>query len=171
MILLTGGARSGKSSLAVRLAEEWDGGVTVIATGRATDEEMAERIERHRAERPAIWNVIEEPLDLRGALSRCEDDACVIVDCLTLWVSNLMETDPLDEDIEELSTECAKEAAARSARTIVVTNEVGSAIVPVSPLARRFRDVLGIVNATWAAEAADPFLVVAGKALRLSDDV
>jgi adenosyl cobinamide kinase/adenosyl cobinamide phosphate guanylyltransferase len=169
MTLLTGGARSGKSRLAVRLAAAGGEPVTFIATARAGDEEMAARIERHRSERPRSWNLIEEPVVLRGAVSRCEPKTCVVIDCLTLWVSNLMEAGASDGDIMATSATAAKEAGARPGGTIVVTNEVGSGIVPVSSLTRRFRDVLGTVNATWAEAAGRSFLVVAGKGLELTD--
>ena len=160
LTLVLGGARSGKSryaeSLITAQAPPW----IYVATAQAGDDEMAERIERHRAERPASWRTIEEPVDLAGALRSVEPDACVVVDCLTLWVANTMDA--------ELAREAAAVAAARPGRTIVVTNEVGMGIVPENELARRYRDILGRVNATFADAADTTYLVVAGRRLELA---
>jgi adenosyl cobinamide kinase/adenosyl cobinamide phosphate guanylyltransferase len=163
LTLLIGGARSGKSSLAVRLASQQDAPVVVVATGEPGDDEMAERIARHRAERPPEWRTVEEPRDLLGALTRVDDGACVIVDCLTLWVANVLE----QGDVEAAADRTAAVAALRTGRTIAVTNEVGLGVVPAVPLARAYRDVLGRVNAAWAAVAHEVLFVVAGRVLPL----
>jgi adenosylcobinamide kinase / adenosylcobinamide-phosphate guanylyltransferase len=165
--LLIGGARSGKSSLAVRLAAQTGAPVVFIATGEARDAEMGERIARHRAERPETWRTVEEPVALRAALETAPDDSCVVVDCLSLWVANLLERGR--GDVEQEAAAAADAAAARIAPTIAVTNEVGLGVVPATPLGRSYRDVLGRVNATWAAAAPESYFVVAGKALRLGD--
>lgn len=160
LVLLLGGAKSGKSRHAQNLAGPF---ATLIATAEARDDEMAERIARHRAERPPTWETLEEPLDLVGALAKARYPT-VVVDCLTLWVSNLLEKglDPLEEARRAL------EALLHSGkRVIAVTNEVGMGIVPAHPLARRYRDLLGEVNALFAREAEEVYLVVAGRALRL----
>jgi adenosylcobinamide kinase/adenosylcobinamide-phosphate guanylyltransferase len=169
LTLLIGGARSGKSSLAVRTALERGGPVVFVATAEALDAEFEDRIARHRAERPADWRVVEEPLALEEVLLGVPDDATVIVDCLSLWVANLIGREDSEGDIAGAARRAAKLAAARSGATLVVTNEVGMAIVPANALARRYRDVLGRVNATWAEAAERSLLVVAGKALALSD--
>ena len=161
LTFLLGGARSGKSALAVELASQWDGPVTVLATAEAGDAEMAERIQRHRDARPADWITVEEPVDLASALELAPADAAVLVDCVSLWVANV-----LDHDFEALN-ERAVAVAKKRARAIVVSNEVGLGVVPVSELGRRYRDVLGRVNAHWAAAADETLLVVAGKTLRL----
>jgi adenosyl cobinamide kinase/adenosyl cobinamide phosphate guanylyltransferase len=168
LTVLLGGARSGKSALAQRLAGRWDGPVTVLATGQARDAEMAERIARHRAARPAGWETVEEPLELEAALAAA-GDAFVVVDCLTLWVSNLLEQGLTDAGVEARARAAAATAAARAAPTVAVSNEVGSGIVPSAPLARRYRDLLGQVNAVWAAAADRALLLVAGRALPLAD--
>jgi adenosyl cobinamide kinase/adenosyl cobinamide phosphate guanylyltransferase len=161
MTFLLGGARSGKSALAVELALGWAGPVTVIATAEAGDEEMAERIRLHRDARPAEWKTVEEPLELASAIERADADAAVIVDCISLWVANV-----LDEDVDARN-EAAIAAALQRERTIVVSNEVGLGVVPASELGRRYRDALGRVNARWATAADEAMLVVAGKMLRL----
>jgi adenosyl cobinamide kinase/adenosyl cobinamide phosphate guanylyltransferase len=164
--LLVGGARSGKSTLAVRMASAQDAPVVVIATGEPRDAEMAERIEQHRRERPAEWETIEEPLSLVEALHAVDPSACVIVDCLTLWVSNLLERN--GADIEGAARAAARAAAHRLGPTIAVTNEVGSGVVPADPSTRTYRDALGRVNTTWAAVADRAYLLVAGRAIPLT---
>lgn len=170
LTLLLGGARSGKSALAVRLAQRDGGPVTFVATAEARDAEMAARIARHRAERPAGWRTVEAPLDLPGALTAAPAGACVVVDCLGLWVANLLEAGREGGEIEALAGEAAALAAAREATTIVVSNEVGMGVVPASPLGRRYRDALGRANAAWAARADEAALVVAGRRLALEAD-
>jgi adenosyl cobinamide kinase/adenosyl cobinamide phosphate guanylyltransferase len=166
MTLLLGGAASGKSRAAAVLAAQTGSPVTVIATAEALDEEMTERIERHRRERPEPWAVLEEPLDLLGAVERAK--GATIVDCLTLWVSNLLGADVPDDEIFARAEAAAKACTARPEPTIVVSNEVGSGIVPMHPVSRRYRDVLGRVNSIFADQAATVALMVAGRAMRLS---
>ena len=163
LTLLIGGARAGKSDAAVTMASRWDGPVVFVATAEARDEEMAERIARHKASRPEAWTTVETG-DVVGALLDAPDDAFVIVDCLTLWVSRLMDC----ADVESVVREGALAAASRSSPTVAITNEVGSGIVPDNPLARRFRDLLGTANRTWAAVADRALLVVAGRTLELT---
>ena len=156
LVVYVGGARSGKSRLAVERATAEGAPVVFVATGEAGDEEMAERIARHRAERPAEWETVEEPLALERALREAPSDATVLVDCLSLWVANG------GGDAAALDA-----AAARAALTIAVTNEVGLGIVPANALARDYRDTLGRVNAAWVAAADEAYFVVAGRTLRL----
>lgn len=170
MTVLLGGAASGKSRTAAALAAGSGRPVTVLATAEALDEEMAERIVRHRAERPAAWTVIEEPIALTGAIERTAVDDTLIVDCLTLWVSNMLADGATsDDDVLAAAAAAAKACAARRAPTIVVSNEVGAGIVPMHPLARRYRDLLGRVNAAFAGMAGTVALMVAGRAVTLSD--
>jgi adenosylcobinamide kinase/adenosylcobinamide-phosphate guanylyltransferase len=169
LTLLLGGARSGKSALAVRAAHGWAGPVEVVVTAEARDPEMAARIRRHRAERPDGWRTVEAPRELESALREVAAGALVIVDCLTLWVSNLMEQGLDDAAVAGRAREAAALAAARAAPTLAVSNEVGSGVVPAAALARRYRDLLGQVNATWAAAADQTLLLVAGRALPLQD--
>ena len=114
LTLLLGGARSGKSALAARLAGRWAGPVTVVVTGEARDAEMAERIRRHRAGRPGHWRTVEAPREVEAALAGAPDDAFLVLDCLTLWVSNLMEQGLDDPKVEELARSAA---AAQTALT------------------------------------------------------
>ena len=167
LVLLIGGARSGKSELALRLADEQSSPVTFLATAQAGDTEMASRIAQHRRERPDSWRTIEEPVRLREAIAGVSDDHCLVVDCLTLWTANALETFGADE-IELHATAAARLAATRSALTVAVTNEVGLGIVPDNALARSYRDVLGRVNAIWAEAADQVYLLVAGRALSLA---
>jgi adenosylcobinamide kinase / adenosylcobinamide-phosphate guanylyltransferase len=167
LLLLLGGGRSGKSALAVRLAAASASPVTFIATGEPRDEEMADRIRQHRAERPLTWATIEEPVDLVGALAGTSDDSAVIVECLSLWVANVLERGDTDAQVEREARSAAELARARTTLTVVVSNEVGLGLVPATPLGRRYRDVLGRVNAAWASSADETALVVAGRVLRL----
>lgn len=163
---LTGGARSGKSTLAVELAGRSSVPVRLIATLRAEDEEMCRRVAAHRRMRPSHWNVVEEPIDLIGAIRDSGREETLIVDCLTLWISNLM-VDHDDDSILSHVDGAAAATVARDGDTIVVSNEVGSGLVPMDPIGRRFRDLQGWANQRFAAVATDAFLVVAGRALRL----
>jgi adenosyl cobinamide kinase/adenosyl cobinamide phosphate guanylyltransferase len=164
LVVLLGGARSGKSALAVRLGGD---AATLIATATAGDVEMEERIRLHRAERPAAWTTVEEPLALGPALAAVDPDGPVVVDCLSLWVSNLIGVGTADDAIEAGAEAVAGAAAARPGLTIVVSNEVGFGIVPATPLGRRYRDVLGRVNTTFATRAERALLVVAGRTVEL----
>jgi adenosylcobinamide kinase / adenosylcobinamide-phosphate guanylyltransferase len=166
LVVLLGGARSGKSALAVRLAATSGAPVVFVATGEAGDGEMAARIERHREERPAGWTTVEEPRALLAAVAGAPAGSCLVVDCLSLWVANLIE-DTAAEGIEGEAAAAADAAAGRSGPTIAVSNEVGLGIVPATPLGRAYRDVLGRVNQTWVAAAGEAMLVVAGRVLRL----
>jgi adenosyl cobinamide kinase/adenosyl cobinamide phosphate guanylyltransferase len=167
LVLLLGGARSGKSALAVRLAEESGRPVLLVATAEPGDDEMAERIRLHRQSRPPEWTTVEEPLALRQALADAPIEAVVIVDCLSLWVANTLEHGWTEARIEEDAAQTAAEAARRE-RTIAVSNEVGLGVVPATPLGRAYRDLLGRVNASWAAAADEAALVVAGRVLALA---
>jgi adenosylcobinamide kinase/adenosylcobinamide-phosphate guanylyltransferase len=164
--VLLGGARSGKSALAARWGHAHDGPVTFVATGQAGDDEMAERISRHRAERPASWTTVEAPTGLVATVVDAPDDALVIVDCLTLWVANVL-GELGDDEVLARAGALGAAAAARPAPTIVVSNEVGTGIVPADPTTRRYRDLLGGVNAAVVNHAAAAWLLVAGRALPL----
>lgn len=168
IILITGGVRSGKTSLALRWAEAAARRV-YIATAEAVDAEMQERIGNHQRERGAGWTTVEAPLDLAGAIAGVNDaGATVVIDCLTVWLGNLMHHQGLMTD--EAPPCAALIAGLRGCvarRVIVVSNEVGMGIVPIHPMARRFRDVAGRVNQRVADVADRVVLVVCGQALEL----
>jgi adenosylcobinamide kinase/adenosylcobinamide-phosphate guanylyltransferase len=167
LTLLLGGARSGKSALAVARARALAAPVVFIATAEALDAEMARRIERHRADRDPGWRTVEAPVELRAALAAAPAAACAIVDCLSLWVANLVMQGLGEDEVAELARDAAALAAARPGATIAVSNEVGMGVVPEYELGRRYRDALGRANAAWAARADEALLVIAGRTLAL----
>ena len=178
LIAFTGGARSGKSTAALSAAASLHAPVTFIATAQAGDDEMVARIERHRADRPAGWATIEAPIALAAAVEQAGTEATIIIDCLSMWVSNRMLEGGADGEhvdavrVNEITVEirelidCLQK---REGTAIVVTNEVGSGVVPATPLGRAYRDVLGSVNQTVVASADRAYLVVAGRLLELRD--
>ncbi|HEU4319296.1 MAG TPA: bifunctional adenosylcobinamide kinase/adenosylcobinamide-phosphate guanylyltransferase [Acidimicrobiia bacterium] len=166
MIFLLGGARSGKSKLAVAIAEKSGQRVRLLATAAAIDEEMERRISSHRANRPSDWVVVEEPIYIARALAEAAPDETVVLDCVTLWISNLM-MERNDADIMNMVGEAARIASARISTTVVVSNEVGEGLVPMDPVGRRFRDLQGTANQVFATEAETAYLVVAGRTLEL----
>lgn len=186
LILILGGARSGKSSLAVDIAHRWESSsglkfdrsssttVTVIATAPSIpgDDDLAARIRKHRNERPAHWATVEEPTELNGVLESAgtsQGAGCVIIDCLTLWVNNLLWRGDTAEQVLRLAEQTAQAAAARQAPTVIVSNEVGLGVHPASPEGREFRDLLGRVNTIWATKADHSYFLIAGRLLSLSD--
>ena len=173
VVLILGGVRSGKSRYAQQLAQRADR-VTFVATAeRRDDEEMQRKIERHRAERPSHWKTIEEPLHLaqivRSAGTGCD---VLLIDCLTLLASNLLEAH--GEDVAQAQSQiddlCAALQSA-SCTVILVSNEVGSGVVPAYVLGRRFRDLVGEINQRIAAVADSVLLMVAGLPLALKGSV
>ena len=156
--LVLGGARSGKSRYAEKLIVASPPPWIYVATAEAGDAEMAERIARHRTRRGADWRTIEAPLNLERVLTDCCAEP-LLVDCLTLWLSNLMLA---DATIEEEMTRVEKALVLATAPKVIVSNEVGSGIVPEHPLGRRFRDAQGTLNQRVAALADPVVLVVAG---------
>jgi adenosylcobinamide kinase/adenosylcobinamide-phosphate guanylyltransferase len=163
--LVLGGARSGKSRHAQALAEAGGGELVFIATAKAYDDEMRERIARHRADRDARWQTVEAPVDLVGAIAReGAKGRVLLVDCLTLWLSNLLLA---EADLEAAGEALAAAVGAAEARIILVSNEVGSGIVPNNALARRFRDAAGRLNQRMAGVCEAVDLVVAGIPMRV----
>lgn len=162
-MLLLGGARSGKSRIAQARAEASAGELVYVATGQALDAEMAERIARHRADRGPRWRTVESPIDLPDAIRR-ENGRVLLVDCLTLWLSNLM----LGERNVTAATDQLLAALDTASGTILlVSNEVGMGIVPENALARRFRDEAGRLHQRVAAVADEVLWVAAGLSLRM----
>ena len=164
--LVLGGARSGKSGFAQKAAENavLTGSPVLIATGQAFDDEMAERIARHQADRGESWTTVEAPLALAEAIAALPADAVAVVDCLTLWLSNLM----LDErDIAAEAAALVEAVAACPARLWLVSNEVGLGLVPETPLGRRFRDEAGRLHQRLAQAVDEVYFVAAGLPLKL----
>lgn len=164
-LLVLGGARSGKSRHAQAMAEAFEGDLVFIATAQAFDDEMTAKIARHRADRGARWRTVEAPLDLAGTiLAEGKVGAVLLIDCLTLWASNLLLS---EEGAEPRIAALLSAISASPARIILVSNEVGLGIVPDNALARRFRDLAGEVNQRVAAAVETVDLAVAGLTLRL----
>lgn len=155
LIFIGGGARSGKSAAAVARALAYPTPRGFIATAQAHDDEMRERIALHRAERAANFFTIEEPRALAEAIERCDNAAVVLIDCLTLWLSNLILDHASDEQIACATQQWLRAVAIHSGTVIVVANEVGQGIVPMDPLTRRFRDEAGRLNQRVAAAAQE----------------
>ena len=166
IVLIGGGVRSGKSSHALRLAQQRGTRLAYVATAEAHDDEMRARIAIHREERGTEFETLEEPLDLTRALKRTAGrfDA-IIVDCLTLWLTNVM----LDgtRDIDQETQAMLAAAAENGALVLLVTNEVGCGIVPENPLARRFRDLAGRMNQAAASAADEVYWMVFGCPLKV----
>lgn len=163
-ILITGGARSGKSTLAERMTLSLGPSAIYIATAEALDDEMADRIALHRARRGPEWQTRAAPLDLVGALQDSCGQAPRLVDCLTLWLSNLM----FAERDWQAETEALAHCIARQTSPVIfVTNEVGAGIVPENALARRFRDAAGLMNQHIATACDEVWLTVAGQPLKV----
>lgn len=182
--LVTGGARSGKSSFAEGLAAHAKSPVVYIATAQVWDEEMALRVKKHRQQRPSTWQLIEEPLNIRETLIQLqEEDAVILLDCVTLWLTNLLlagqaehteHTAPsIYTDIEPQILSVVKEVAqlARDIKpaVIFVTNEVGQGIVPENPLSRAYRDLAGRSNQILARQADQVYMVVAGLPMEIKN--
>ncbi len=159
LTLLLGGARSGKSAHAEMLAKAYPAPWTYIATAQIFDDEMAERIAQHRARREPSWNTVDAPLDLVGALADIADSQPVLVDCLTLWLTNHMLA---GNDVDAESRRLADALSRPRGPWFVVANEVGLGIVPDNALARRFRDAAGRLNQSVAAVANRVLFMVAG---------
>jgi adenosylcobinamide kinase / adenosylcobinamide-phosphate guanylyltransferase len=158
--LVLGGARSGKSSFAQVLAEGADGDLIYIATAQAFDEEMTARIIRHKLERGPSWQTVECPTELNAAIAANQGEGrTILIDCLTLWLSNLMLG---EHDISAAVSGLVMSLKSSSAKVILVSNEVGQGIVPDNALARQFRDEAGWLNQAIARVADDVWFVTAG---------
>jgi adenosylcobinamide kinase/adenosylcobinamide-phosphate guanylyltransferase len=162
IILITGGARSGKSRYAEQRAGELGGRRLYVATAEAMDEEMAQRVAEHKKRRGNDWNTIEEPMEVPAALlAQRGDTDCALVDCVTLWLSNLLLSHDAEFAARRLE-ELLETLPRLDFHVVLVTNEVGLGIVPDNPLARQFRDLVGWANQRIAAAADEVVLTVAG---------
>lgn len=172
LTFLVGGARSGKSTLAVQLGEHHGGAVHFIATAEPFDDDLRKRVERHRAERPPSWTTAEIPVELPDAIANAPHDAFVIVDCLTVWLANLF-AHVIDSkrraQYGQDAVAALRTRAATASPVVVVSNEVGMGIHPESSMGRDYRDELGRLNQLVAAAADASLLLVAGRAVRLEN--
>jgi adenosylcobinamide kinase/adenosylcobinamide-phosphate guanylyltransferase len=164
LTLVLGGARSGKSDHALKLAMSTPPPWVFVATAEPLDAEMQDRIRRHKEVRGEGWVTLEAPIDLAGAMEQAPVDAPMVIDCFTLWLSNLMLR---DYNIDHEFGRFDEALRARSAATIAVANEVGLGIIPETPLGRTFRDQAGILNRHLAAQAGKVILMVAGLPLMI----
>jgi adenosylcobinamide kinase / adenosylcobinamide-phosphate guanylyltransferase len=166
--LVLGGVRSGKSRYAQQLAEQ-SRHVVFVATAKITDEEMRAKIQRHKDERPAEWLTVEEPLELPLVLGQYDVECeVIVVDCLTIFAANLLEAeDGKDDAVERRIAGLCEALQNVRCSVVLVSNEVGSGVVPPYPLGRRYRDLLGEINQRIARVADDVVLMVAGLPLAL----
>ena len=163
-LLITGGARSGKSSFAEKRTLSYGTPVIYIATAQAFDEEMENRIRLHQQRRGDEWRTISEPLAIANMLASLDGQGACLVDCLTLWLSNLIFA---EEDISKATSSLIEAIAARRDPVILVTNEVGGGIVPENALARRFRDEAGRLNQIVAEAVDEVYTCISGIPLKL----
>ena len=169
LIFVTGGARSGKSQFAQDCAFSLPGEKVYIATAEPLDEEMAEKIAAHRKARPPDWGTVEEPRHLGKVVVKCAATYDVLlIDCLTLWISNLLDNNPLKErEINDEVRILVENCKSVSSTVIIVSNELGMGIVPLDGLTRLYRDIVGKANQQIAAAADEVFLLVSGIALKI----
>ena len=167
LILVLGGAASGKSQIALDLAGQ-KGPRAFVATGQALDREMKVRIERHRATRPPDWETAEVPTELAAWIfDKGDTYQTVVIDCLTLWLSNLKGRSLRDLDVVDATADLLRAIRTTKARVVIVSNELGLGLVPATKPVRAFRDLAGKVNQQVAAEADEVYLAVSGLPLRL----
>lgn len=163
-LLILGGARSGKSRYAEENLEKTTLPVTYIATAQAFDDEMRARIAQHRKQRSANWETVEAPLDLPKTVRQVSPERAILVDCLTLWLSNLILA---ERDVDSASADLLEALGTRTPPVVLVSNEVGMGVVPDTPLGRVFRDAQGRLNQTVAAQVGRVVFVAAGLPLVL----
>jgi adenosylcobinamide kinase / adenosylcobinamide-phosphate guanylyltransferase len=167
-VLVLGGARSGKSAYALQRAQEWEGRLIYLATAEGKDEEMRKRIARHRARRRSRrWETIEEPLEVVWQLKEMDEAiGAVVLDCVTLWVSNAL-LNHQQEELENQVAELVEEVPLLPFHILVVSNEVGLGLVPDTPLGREYRDLLGSVNQRLAQVCKEVVFMAAGLPMKL----
>jgi len=167
-VLVLGGARSGKSAYALQRAQEWEGRLIYLATAEGKDEEMRKRIARHRARRRSRrWETIEEPLEVVWQLKEMDEAiGAVVLDCVTLWVSNAL-LNHQQEELDNQVAELVEEVPLLPFHFLVVSNEVGLGLVPDTPLGREYRDLLGSVNQRLAQVCKEVVFMTAGLPLKL----
>ncbi len=166
LVFITGGARSGKSRFALSIAKSLGKKKAFIATAQVLDDEMRKRIMQHRKARARQWYTVEEPMDIKGALKELDGFEVVVVDCLTLWLNNLISLERGKSPVQE-AEELAEFCKIATPSCVLVSNEVGLGIVPESPLGRSFRDLAGKINQIFASASDEVYIVISGIPLRL----
>ncbi len=169
LVFITGGARSGKSTFALNESSRILGNKAYIATAEALDEEMKERIEKHKKQRGNSWDTYEEPIKIADVIKRIEDQySAIVIDCLTLWLSNLfLNNKNVEREIESL---CSSLSTVHCP-LFIVSNEVGMGIVPENKIARNFRDMAGILNQKVAEISDKVYVIIAGIPLKLKEKI
>ena len=172
LTLILGGARSGKSRFAIEYGSKLGNSKVYIATAQALDAEMAQRIEEHRGKRPSDWKTLEEPEKLSEALKSLEGKADVaVIDCLTLWLSNLLMKMKEDEKkIRDEIDRLVKVATSVDLSVVAVSSEVGLGIIPADPLSRLFRDLTGVLHQQLAQVSYEVYWIMAGIAVKIKED-
>jgi len=167
IIFITGGARSGKSTYALKDASKISGNKAYIATAESLDEEMRERIEKHKKQRGRDWDTYEEPLKIAEVIQETEGKyTAILIDCLTLWLSNIMQSGlNISQEITNLIE--TLRITHHTSHIYIVSNEVGMGIVPKNDMARRFRDIAGILNQKVAEISDEVYLLIAGLPMKI----
>ena len=165
--LVLGGIKSGKSRYAETIASQWKGPKHLIATATANDDEMQARIERHKKERDAQFDVVEEPIYLGDAISQRNNSECLVVDCLTLWITNLLLMSDGNTSFEIERASFLDAVKTSSSRILIVSNESNMGIIPLGELSRRYCDEIGLIHQELGALCDEVFLMVAGIPLQV----
>ena len=168
IIFITGGVRSGKSQFALELAQTFPGPKAFLATAQALDREMAERIRRHKRNRPKDWQTLEEPLRVAEILmDKADDFRLILIDCLTLWISNGLMARWTEKKFFQEGDRLCKACRDASCSLVIVSNEVGLGIVPDNPSARMFRDLSGLIHQKISRQADEVYFMVSGIPLQI----
>lgn len=166
-ILILGGARSGKSAYALELAASFSRDKVFIATAEALDDEMRARIEKHKAYRSSSWTTVEEPTEIIEVIAKNKEASLILIDCVTLWLTNLMEKGLTDADILKEVSWLSSAIKETLGAVIIVSNEVGHSLVSENPLGRRFTDLSGRANQKLAKAADEVYFITAGLGTKL----
>ena len=167
IVFITGPVRSGKSNFAVKLAKQWGKEVVFLATCRPADNEMHKRVKKHKKNRPKEWKIIEEEIDISSIIKNYRKDSLIIIDCITLWISNLLLSGLKEKKIMKKINEFIDMLKKAKSSIIIVSNEVGWGIVPDNELARFFRDIIGIVHQKISKLSDEAYLVISGITLKI----
>lgn len=167
IILITGSVRSGKSDFALKLAEISKKKVVFLATCIPQDEEMRQRVKKHKLNRPKDWKTIEESINICSVIEKTKETKLVVIDCLTLWISNLILSGKPEKEIFKRINSFIKTLKQTRASVIIVSNEVGWGIVPENKLARMFRDIIGITHQKVSRISSDVYLIIGGLPLKI----